>query len=173
MTPEEVLQPLVFYSLAAMTVISAILVVSRKNAVHSAVFLILTFFNVAGLYILLNAEFLAAVQILVYAGGIMVLFLFVIMLVNIEEVAKIKATHQQAAIAFGVAGLLFIFLAIVVYKGVFRSLGGEMPHVAAMGGHTEALGARLFTDYLLPFEIISMLLLVAMIGAIVLCRKDV
>jgi NADH-quinone oxidoreductase subunit J len=172
MTP-ELLKPLVFYGLAAVTIVSAILVVSRKNVVHSAVFLILMFFSVAGLYILLHAEFLAAVQMLVYAGGIMVLFLFAIMLVNIEEAAKIKATHRQSAVAFGVAGLLFVFLAVVVYRGVFRTLGRQMPQVAAMGGHTEALGSRLFTDYLLPFEIISMLLLIAMIGAIVLSRKDI
>jgi NADH-quinone oxidoreductase subunit J len=165
-------QPIVFYTLALITVISAILVVSRRNAVHSAIFLILTFFCVAGLYILLHAEFLAAVQVLVYAGGIMVLFVFVIMLVNVEEAAAVKATHRQATFGIGIALLMFIFLAVVVYKGVFREFG-KLPDVGATLGHTEGVGWRLFLDYLLPFEILSMLLLIAMVGAIVLSKKDV
>jgi NADH-quinone oxidoreductase subunit J len=93
------------------------------------------------------------------------------MLVNIENVDAVRATHKQRAFALGIALLLFIFLAVTVYWGAFGDFG-ELPGVAEAGGHTEALGWKLFLDYLLPFEIISVLLLIAMIGAIVLARKE-
>jgi len=131
-----------FYILAAISVFSALMVVTRPNAVHSALWLILTFFAVAGLFILRGAEFIAAVQVLVYAGGIMVLFLFVIMLVNIERVTGFITPRR-------------------------RLVGGEGVEI----GNMEAVGMRLLTSYLLSFELISVVLLVAIIGAIVLCRK--
>ncbi|HVN05099.1 MAG TPA: NADH-quinone oxidoreductase subunit J [Bryobacteraceae bacterium] len=174
LTP-ELTQAVFFYSFAAMVLGGAILTITRRNAVHSAMFLIVSLMGVAGLYLLQQAEFLFAVQIVLYIGGIMVLFLFVIMLVNLDQAAKEKQFNGQwwiALICVVVAGLqIFWFLS----KGgaAFRTAQpGALPLPAALG-NTEQLADVLFTDYLLPFEIASLLLLVAVVGSVVMAKKRI
>lgn len=167
---------LMFYILAAVVVFSAVMVITRPNAVHSALWLVLTFFGVAGLFILQRAEFIAAVQVLVYAGGIMVLFLFVIMLVRIEKVEGFIRSRRRIAASFILAALMAAAVGTVI------ALSGQqadvpvpdsgLPRVPVEGlGNLEAVGMVLLTNYLLAFELVSVLLLVAVIGAMVLCRR--
>ncbi|MFQ5720328.1 MAG: NADH-quinone oxidoreductase subunit J [Acidobacteriota bacterium] len=169
---------LLFYIFAGIVVFSAVMVISRRNAVHSALWLVLTFFAVAGLFILQKAEFIAAVQVLVYAGGIMVLFLFVIMLVNIERVEGFVRPRKVAT------AVMLTTLMVGVVASVFaRSsgapetamAGGGLPGIAVPAGgawgNLEAIGMVLLTDYLLAFELVSVVLTVAVIGVIVLCRR--
>ena len=158
----------IFYFFAALAVVGGVMMITRKNAVHAAVYLVLTFVSVAAIYILLGAEFLFAVQVLVYAGGIMVLFLFVIMLVNLEEPRRFSGGRLRLVTSAVVTFLLFGMLA-----RLFARTAPAQVHAAvapATEGNLQLVGALLFTDYLLPFEVVSVLLLVAMIGAIVLGR---
>ena len=161
-----------FYLLASLAVVSAVMVVTRRNAVHAALFLVLAFFCVAGVYVVLSAEFLAAVQVLVYAGGVMVLYLFVIMLVPLQG-APSRPPVRHVTGALLLAGLLAASL--VTYFWNAPPAGGSfaMSGLAPAGGNIEAVGMELYRRYLLPFEIASVTLLVAMIGAVVLARKKV
>ena len=158
-----------FYFLSFFGVICALLVVFSKNAVHSVLYLILTFFAIAGHYILLNAQFLAAVHVIVYAGAIMVLFLYVIMLLNLNQEAEPhKSTVLKFAAAISAGLLLTVFVASL--KGtelMARQTGG-----ANDVGLVKSLGRLLFTEYLLPFEISSVLLLAAMVGAVMLGKSE-
>ena len=163
---------ILFYFFGGLAVISAILVVTRRNAVHSAIFLITALLSTAGIFLLLRAEFLFAVQIILYVGGIMVLFIFVIMLVNLDV-----ALHQ---VQFNRQWWLALLLTLVLGAQVAfaLSIGREaftLPQVAAGGlePNTELVGRTLFQSYMLPFEIASILLLVAMIGAVVMAKKRV
>jgi NADH-quinone oxidoreductase subunit J len=161
---------LLFYLFASLTLLSGLLVVVNpfsRNPVTSAMFLVLTMVFLSGLFVMLHAFFLAAVQILVYAGAVMVLFLFVIMLLDIkaEEQRKIKLFSMGLGGA-SVGGLLLLIL-ISIFQGEVGQ--GGYPRVE---GNTANLGELLFTNYLLPFEIVSVLLLVAMVGAILLSKKD-
>jgi NADH-quinone oxidoreductase subunit J len=166
LSPHDIL----FYAFAALAVFFAFLVIANPfslNPVTSAMFLVMTIVSLAGLFVLLHAFFLAAVQILVYAGAVMVLFLFVIMLLDLkaEERRKLKLYGIVAGL-ISVGGILAIML-----TSLFRSdLGAEAtPQVE---GSTVELGKLLFTQYLLPFEIVSIILLVAMIGVILLSKKE-
>ena len=169
---------IVYYVLASLCVVSAIMVVTRRSAIHAALFLVLAFFCVAGIYIILSAEFLAAVQVLVYAGGVMVLFLFVIMLVPQGGNAPRQAGAQPPPIRHVVVSLI---LASALAGTVITWFWDSAPEGSASdtrslftgGGNIEAVGMELYQRYLLPFEIASVLLLVAMIGAVVLARKKV
>ncbi len=158
-----------FGILSFMVIFFALLVVFSKNPVHSVLYLVLTFFCIAGHYLLLNAQFLAIVHIAVYSGAIMVLFLFVIMLMNLNEESEPKRTNISKFIGVLVGGLL-----LLVLVGVLRS-SEEMQIVHV--GHSEAglmknLGHVLFNEFLFPFEIVSILLLSALVGAIMLGKKD-
>jgi NADH-quinone oxidoreductase subunit J len=158
-----------FYVLASLVLLSAFMVVSSKNPVHSAMFLVFTFFCVAGIYITMSAEFIAAVQVLVYAGGIVVLFLFVIMLVPLRDQLRPLRIKQGAA-ALLLAAIVGSAV-IVVYD---QARGTETSSdISAPLGSIESVGMELYTRYLLPFELASVLLLVAMVGAIVLARRQV
>jgi len=164
-----------FYAFAAMVLAGAVLTITRKNAVHSAMFLIVSLMGVAGLYLLQKAEFLFAVQIVLYIGGIMVLFLFVIMLVNLDQAAKEKQFNGQWLIALVSVALVGAQVTYFLWKGgaAFR-----IPQPAAVAspaglGNTELLADTLFTDYLLPFEIASILLLVAVVGSVVMAKKRI
>jgi NADH-quinone oxidoreductase subunit J len=168
-------------------VLSALLVVANpfsRNPVTSALFLVTTMISISGLFVLLGAYFLAAVQILVYAGAVMVLFLFVIMLLDLREAARRKLNLVSLAMGIMAVGALFL-----VYKSSLESTYGEAPQqheVAAdtgqaeakpakVVGSTRALGQALFSGengFILPFEIVSILLLVAMVGVILLSRKE-
>jgi len=173
-----------FNIFAGLTVLSALLVVANpfsRNPVTSAMFLVTTMISISGLFVLLGAYFLAAVQILVYAGAVMVLFLFVIMLLDLREAARRKLNLVSLAMGIMAVGALFL-----VYKSSLESTYGEAPQqheVAAdtgqaeakVVGSTRALGQALFSGdngFILPFEIVSILLLVAMVGVILLSRKE-
>ena len=140
-----------------------------RNAIHSAIWLVVSFLCVAGLYVLLEAEFVAVVQVLVYAGGIMVLFLFVIMLVNLRDAAPLRPRLPAAVSAL--IGLLAIgALFAIVARGRMSPAAAGVSRLRA-DGNLQAVGEAMFRDYLLPVEIASVLLLVAMIGAILLARQ--
>ncbi len=158
-----------FYFLSFFGVICALLVVFSRNAVHSVLYLILTFFAIAGHYILLNAQFLAAVHVIVYAGAIMVLFLYVIMLLNLnQETEPHKSTVLKLAAAISAGLLLTVFVGSL--KGT--ELMAQQQGPATDVGLVKSLGRLLFTEYLLPFEISSVLLLAAMVGAVMLGKSE-
>lgn len=159
-----------FYLFACLTLLCGLMVVANpfsKSPVTSALFLVLTILSLAGLFVLLNAFFLAAVQVLVYAGAVMVLFLFVIMLLDLEE-EEGRQIKLLGSVTGGVAaGALCALLLRTVWSR--RHNVGLPPELQ---GSTENLGTLLFTQYLLPFEIVSIILLVAMVGVILLSRKE-
>ncbi len=164
-----------FYILATMLVVFAILTVTAANPVRSAVFLISALLSMAGFFFLLEAEFVGAVQILVYVGGIMVLFLFVIMLVSVREMEGQRRMNRQWKTALVLGVVLSFELGFFVVQGaeVFRTdtIDQEFLNLESQTGNTETVGGLLYSTYLLPFEIASVLLLVAMIAAVVLTQK--
>jgi NADH-quinone oxidoreductase subunit J len=170
-------EQIVFYVLAALTVAGGVGVIALRNPVHAALSLLWTFLMVAALFILRHAEFLAAVQVLVYAGGIMVLFLFVIMLVNVKGLSPETVFLSQIGPLAVVAGVLVgSLLAVVILTGVLAAGDGDLTALRTVDGetvgNTEAVGMVLYTKYLVPFEVVSVVLLVAMIGAIIFGRRD-
>jgi len=161
-----------FYAFAALTLIGAILTVSLRNAVHCALALISSLAGVAGLYLLAHAEFLFAVQIVLYIGGIMVLFLFVIMLVNLDAAARERQFHRHwiAAVLCVIAtGTLFT---LFLRRGV-PALPQPTGVTPPAGGNVEALSLVLFREYLVPFEVASLLLLVAIVGSVIMAKKRI
>lgn len=165
------MEALFFYIFAAAAVGSALLVVANpfsRNPVTSAMFLVGTMAALAGLFVLLHAFFLAAVQILVYAGAVMVLFLFVIMLLDLKEAQRRKIKKLGLLGALVAAGSILTILISSIRAGV--PAAGAAPQLE---GETPALGRLLFTEYLLPFEIVGVLLLVAMVGVILLSKREV
>jgi NADH-quinone oxidoreductase subunit J len=162
-------QNVIFYGLAAVMVASALRVVTVRNVVHAALYLVLVFAGVAGIFILLAAEFVAVVQVLVYIGAIVVLFLFGTMLtrapIGVESELD-SPTGLKATGAVGAAGLLFL-LAAILYDG-FEKAKVE-PTVVARSGD---IGLSIFRDYVIPFEVVSVLLLAALVGAVVVARRD-
>jgi len=168
-------QSIAFYTLAAFILGFAVLVVSTKDTVHSVLFLVLDFLFVAALYVLLGAPFLAAIQILVYAGGIVVLYLFVVMLVNLKRPPEAhQDPHRQMRFGLGLAVAMLVELGMIGARSYASPAPAFVAPLAAMpvSGNTEEVGWLLYTSYLIPFEIASMLLLVAMIGAIVLAKRE-
>lgn len=163
---------IVFYVLASLCVVSAVMVVTRKSAIHAALFLVLAFFCVAGIYVILSAEFLAAVQVLVYAGGVMVLFLFVIMLVPQQASAQ-PPPIRHVAVSLVLAAVLAGTVITWFWGSAPAGEAADPKLLFASGGNIEAVGMELYQRYMLPFEIASVLLLVAMIGAVVLARKKI
>jgi NADH-quinone oxidoreductase subunit J len=159
-----------FFSLLAVG--SAILMVTRRNIVHAAVFLITTLLATAGIFLLLQAEFLFIVQVILYVGGIMVLFVFVIMLVNLDVSMRLVQFNRQ----WLVAGVLSVMLAAQVLFAIWAGRASlRLPAMQAniSPKNTEAIADALFSKYMLPFEIASILLLVAMIGAVVMAKRRV
>lgn len=163
-----------FYAFALMTLGGAVLTITRNSAVHSAVWLIVSLAGVAGLYLLQQAEFLFVVQIILYVGGIMLLFLFVIMLVNLDKAALERQFNKQwwlaLACALGVGGEVFCF--IRKGAGAFQ-LAAPAVVAPAAEGNTERIADVLFSQYLLPFEVASILLLVAIVGSVIMAKKRV
>ena len=167
---------LFFYLVALLTVAGAVGVIAARNPVHSALSLLWTFFMVAVLFILRHAELLAAVQVLVYAGGIMVLYLFVIMLARVKNLRPEEVFLSGIAPLAVVGGVLIgALLSIGILLGTIAG-GGDAAALTSFGGesvgNTEAVGMVLYTRYLVPFEVVSVVLLVAMIGAIVFGRRE-
>ena len=168
-------QAIAFYTIAACILGFAVLVVTTKDTVHSVLFLVLDFLFVAALYVLLSAPFLAVIQVLVYAGGIVVLYLFVVMLVNLKRPPEAhEDPHRLTKLGFGLSGAVLIELGAILVSGYLKApaAAAASPSVLPVSGNTEQVGWLLYTRYLIPFEIASMLLLVAMVGAIILAKRE-
>ncbi|RYG08011.1 MAG: NADH-quinone oxidoreductase subunit J, partial [Caulobacteraceae bacterium] len=168
------LQGLAFYVLAAVAVISALLVVVQRNPVHSVLFLILAFFSSAGLFVLLGAEFLAMLLVVVYVGAVAVLFLFVVMMLDVDFVRLREGFAKYLPIAIIIAGVLLLEM-ILITSAVIQ--GGAAADAAAplaatpAGSNIETIGRVLYTDYIYFFQAAGIVLLIAMIGAIVLTLR--
>ncbi len=185
----------VFLIVGTIAVASSILVISMRNPVHSALFLLLTFLCVAVLFVMKGAEFVGAVQVLVYAGGIMVLFLFVVMLINVRHLPDEKVLSNFWKGGFAVGLGVFILFVAVVRPGVYHDEQLDKSRLTSVkeriwteshknpgtytyrrvhrtNANSEAVGMALYTDYLVPFEVASLFLLVAMIGAIVIGKRE-
>jgi NADH-quinone oxidoreductase subunit J len=160
----------VFSILGLASVIFALFMVFTKNPVRSVIFLILTFFSIAGQYVLLNAQFLAVVHIIVYAGAVMVLFLFVLMLLNLNAEAEPRQTDRWKLGAAITAGMLLVTIVGALRGGIQITVPeNSNPSV----GLVQNLGKVLFTDFVVPFEIAGILFLAAMVGAVLLAKRDV
>jgi len=161
---------LFFYLFAALALGGAIFTVTRRSPVHSAVSLIVSLLGVAGLYLLQRAEFLFAAQIILYVGGVMVLFLFVIMLVNLEEAARERQFNGQLWLALASIAGIAVAAFYLIGKAA-AEWGKPQPAATLAGSNVERLSDVLFHEYLLPFELVSVLLLAAMVGAVLMARK--
>jgi NADH-quinone oxidoreductase subunit J len=162
------MQDVFFYIFSAVTLAGALLVVTKRNAVDGAMFMILSFLGMAALFVLLEAYFLAVIQVLVYAGAVVVLFLFIIMLLDVQAAARVKAKLLTRLAALVSVSLLFV--------GTFWAVrAGALPEPESLGvapaSSLKAFGYSLFTTYLLPMQVTGFLLLVAMIGVIVLSKR--
>ena len=160
---------IIFYVLAAITLSTAFLTIYSKNPIHSAIYLVICFFSIAGHYLLFNAQFLAIVHIIVYSGAITVLFLFTIMLMNLnreDEVHKPRITRLGAIVVFCLMSLVLIaiFVNSKPIVGEYDTTGNDFQSI-------KVLGKVLLNEYMVPFEFASILLLVAMIGAVLLSKK--
>lgn len=167
------MENLFFLIITSVAIVSAILVITCKNPINSALSLIMTFFCLATYYVMLDAPFMAAVQVMVYAGAIMVLMVFTIMLLNIRVDASKKHSHK---LVFGSIIGFFILLNTVFVLVKSRAALPTGPYSGEMIkqiGHTELVGKEIFTNFLLPFEITSILLLVAIVGAVILAKKKI
>ena len=167
-----ILQAIFFYLFAGVCIASAIMVIAARNPVHSVLFLILAFVNAAGLFVLVGAEFLAMILIVVYVGAVAVLFLFVVMMLDIDfaELRQGMLNYLPAGFVVGgilLAELIFVVVAKVIQPGVPKAITAPIPAASAVS-NTEALGLVLYTRYVYYFEAAGIILLVAMIGAIVL-----
>jgi NADH-quinone oxidoreductase subunit J len=162
-----------FMIVALVAIVSCFLVVTCRNPINSALSLILAFFCLATFYVMLDAPFMAAIQVIVYAGAIMVLIVFVIMLLNLRSDAISRYRHGVAV--GSIIGVLSLFeIVYFLLRSRHIEAGSGLPAaIAKAGGHTELIGKSLFTDFILPFEITSILLLVAIIGAVVLSKKKI
>ena len=162
--------PILFWVLSAMALFSALMVITSKNPMHSVIWLILVFFAISGHYLLMNAQFLAIVNIIVYAGAIMVLFLYVLMLMVLKrETEPPKNRWLKIAGALAGGSLLLVLIAALkkvdIDQGIAETRSGDI-------GLIENLGQKLFTEYVVPFEISSILFLSAMVGAVVIGKKE-
>ena len=165
-----------FYLLAFLVLAGGVLTITRRNAVHSAISLIVSLIGVAGLYLLLQAEFLFAVQMMLYVGGIMLLFLFVIMLVNLDLAAKERQFNRQWLVALVAVALAGAQIGYFLYRGsgafhIAETIGAAKPVTGL--GNVEQVADGLFSQYLLPFELVSVLLLVAVVGSVVMAKKRI
>lgn len=165
------LQLLLFLVLALVAVASALGMLISRNAIYSALFLVMNFMTIAIFFLLLNAPFIAVAQVSVYTGAIMVLFLFVIMLLGAERAGQVQAIQWQRPLAVALAIILLLEATYILFgqRGVIPLVSTELPQGF---GSPALVGTDLFSNYLLPFEVTSVLLLVAMIGAIVLTKSE-
>ncbi len=161
---------ILFFYFAGVIIASAAVAVASPNLVYSALSLLITFIHIAGIYILLNAEFIAAVQIIVYAGAILVLYLFVLMLFNPKQERRYLHGQRVVGLFLGVV-LLALMLFATFRSEVLEAKGNFTVASTRVIGHTQAIGEALLTDFVFPFEIASFILLVAMLGAIVLAGR--
>ena len=164
-----------FYIFAFLVLGGGVLTITRRSAMHAAISLIVSLLGVAGLYLMQQAEFLFAVQIVLYVGGVMLLFLFVIMLVNLDEAAKLRQFNKQWVIGIGAVALVAVQVGYFLLKGRegFHFAAPIAPNTPAGLGNTEQIANSLFSEYLLPFELASILLLVAVVGSVVMAKKRI
>lgn len=162
-----------FYILAVVAVISAVMVVTRPNPMHSALWLLVTLVSLGGIYLQLNAEFVAAIQVIIYAGGVLVLYVFVIMLVDLSKEAALRAVFHSPLQIVSALAMAVLVGAVVLWVGLsgVEEFSLEQVSGGAAVDSTRAFSKELFVTYLYPFEIASVLLLVAMIGSVVLARR--
>lgn len=160
----------IFYGLSTIMIFSSLMVLISKRPIHSLLYLIFSFFTLAGHYILLNAQFLAVVHIIVYAGAIMVLFLFTVMLLNLNNVTEARKSKFSQIMAVVAAGLLLVSL-VGAMKGL--NIDPAFDPASLQIGTVQNLGMVLFNKYLLPFELASILFISAMVGAVMLGRKEI
>jgi len=167
-------QQIIFTYLALTITVLSLVVITRKNPVHAVLWMLVLFIHLAVLYLTLNAEFLAAIQMIIYAGAILVLFLFVIMLLDVKEasIEKRFINRWPLSLIVGLGLMLFVIL-VVKEMRVFAPLGPYSIDVIQSEGGIMSIGKVLYTEYLLPFEIVSLILLVAIIGAVVLAKRRV
>ena len=167
------MESILFYLTSLVAILSAFYVTKCRNPVNSALCLVTTFLCLAVFYIMLEAPFMAAIQIMVYAGAIMVLIIFVIMLLNLGTVIKSRYAHGLAG--GGILAVIMLFLTnFFIRRGEATGVVGKVSsEMIKSYGHTELIGKAMFTDFLLPFEIASILLLVAIVGAVVLSKRKV
>jgi NADH-quinone oxidoreductase subunit J len=156
---------------AAVAAVAGVMVVLMRTTVYSALFLVLNFFCLAVLYLTLSAEFVGIVNVLVYAGAIMVLFLFVIFLINPTREEERDRLPNQRALGIGLGGALLVLVALIVWRAGGANLGTVPPPMPAVESNIAAVGELLYTKYLFPFEAASLILLAAIIGAIVLAKR--
>lgn len=160
---------ILFFIIAAIAVISAVYFVVAKNPLYAVLSLIVTFFSIAGMYVLLNAQFLGIIQIIVYTGAIMVLFLYILMMLNLNKADEGKKNIVGKVIGFVSAGILFVGL-LGAYKGLkIETISGNINYEA---GLTANLGKLLFNEYVLPFELASILIFAGIVGATLIGKKD-
>lgn len=166
------LEVILFFIFAIVAAVSAVLMITRKDAVISALFLILNFAALAGLYLTLNAQFIAVAQVIVYAGAIMVLFLFVLMLLKPENEKKFMEVKPKVKIfAMIIAFLVFVEISYMIFfSHPSKNIAGNLAK-SVNAGTIESIGRELFTNYIVPFEAAGFLLLAATIGALVLAKK--
>jgi NADH-quinone oxidoreductase subunit J len=166
---------LFFYLLGIISVLAAIGMVAVRNPVHSAIFLVLTLFNTAGIFVMLGAEFLAAAQVIVYAGAVLVLMLFFLMLIDPQKLPERGSGHPVQRIVGPLLGVI-LFLevaAAIANRAMIGTTGNATPeNILFVGGSTQAIGNLLFTQALLPFEVVSLVLLIGVVGAIVLALPE-
>lgn len=164
----DMMNQLIFLYFAVVILVSAVLTITRRNPVHSVMFMLLLFFHIAGVFVLLNAEFLAAVQLIVYAGAILILYLFVVMLLNVDRESTAARANRfwPWVVAFGVliAGEVIVLIA----RGTFPADAGRPMQPAGV----KELGVLLYQKYMVPFEVASVILLVGLVGAVMLAKKN-
>ena len=160
-----------FFIFASTAIVTALLVIFSRNTIYSALFLVMTLFSVAGIFLLLEAYFLAVVQVIVYAGAIMVLFLFVIMLLNIQKETKFFSFSNPRILLISFFSVVFLGFIFTLIMGSVNLLNSGAENYSELGS-VENIGITLFTTYLLPFEITSLLLLVALVGAVLLSKRS-
>jgi NADH-quinone oxidoreductase subunit J len=165
------LPQIAFLILAVTALVSAVLVITQRNPVHCVIWLVVTLFSVGGIYLMVHAEFLFAVQVILYVGGIMVLFLFVVMLVNLDVAAKQAQFRRKWQLSVFIAIVLLGELIYGLVKGKQGLSLATVSAVATSEGNTQAVGRTLYQTYMLPVEIASILLLVAMVGAVIMAKR--
>lgn len=165
------MEQLFFYIFAVVAIVSALLVVTVRNAVHSAFYLIICLLQVAALFILLRSPFLAAVQVFIYVGAVMVLFLFAVMVLDIGKEEMKEHIHSQWIPAVGTIIGLLLMVGYLVKRGKLTAPLG-IYNEAVLAKNTEVIGKAIYTQYIFPFEVVSLLLLIALVGAIVLVMKE-
>lgn len=163
------MEQILFYLVSGIALVSAGYFVFTKNPIYAILSLVVTFFSIAGLYILMNAQFLGLVQIIVYAGAIMVLFLYILMMLNLKKADEGKKSNINKVIGIFAAGLLFVGI-----LGAYKGLSGKQVagNVDFSVGLTKNLGKLLFNEYVLPFELASILILAGIVGAVLVGKRD-